>query len=155
MIMETGFLHLHNLIRWVILLLALVVLLRSISAMSSRRAFHSADRRLSLFLMIFADIQLLLGLALYFMKDWIGVLTRGGFMSNAYNRFYAMEHTLGMLLGILFIHLGYTAAKSKALSDSRKFKRVFWMTLIGLVCILITIPWPFREGVGRALFPGA
>ncbi len=153
--METGFLHLHNLIRWVILLLALAVLLRSLSAMGSRRPFRSADRRLALFLMIFADIQLLLGLSLYFMKDWIGVLTRGGFMANSYNRFFATEHALGMILGIVFIHLGYTAAKSKTLSDPRKFKKLFWMTLVGLICILITIPWPFREGIGRALFPGA
>ncbi|SRR5690606_10562339 len=153
--METGFLHLHNLVRWVILLLALAVLLRALSAMNSKRPFHGADRRLALFLLIFVDIQLLLGLALYFMKDWVGVLSRGGFMSNSYLRFFAVEHTIGMLLGLIFIHIGYSATKSKKLSDHGKFKKWFWMTLIGLICILITIPWPFRGEIGRALFPGA
>jgi hypothetical protein len=30
-----------------------------------------------------------------------------------------------------------------------KFRRSFWLFLFALIIILVTIPWPFRTGVGR------
>lgn len=151
--MATGMLHLHNFMRWLVLLFALWTIINSMSGMNGSKSFGKKDKRPALFLMISADIQLLLGLFLYFNKGWFDVLKSGGFMSNAAQRFWAMEHMVGMLIGIICIHIGYSAIK-KNISDAVKFKKLFWFTLIGLVVILITIPWPFREIVGRGLFPG-
>ncbi|HEY9176799.1 MAG TPA: hypothetical protein VIN07_03870, partial [Flavipsychrobacter sp.] len=67
--------------------------------------------------------------------------------------YWAMEHLLGMLIAIILIHIGYASVK-KDIPDAAKFKKVFWYTLIALIAILITIPWPFREIIGRPLFPG-
>lgn len=151
--MLTGIQHLHNIFRWFIIVFALWTLVRSFTGMSGGKAFTSNDKRPALLLMIFADLQLLLGLVLYVGKDWFKVLTSGGFMKLPAQRFWAMEHALGMLIAIVFIHIGYSAVK-KNIPDTAKFKKLFWCTLVALLVAAITIPWPFREIVGRPLFPG-
>ena len=151
--MEQGLLHLHNFLRWLVLLFALLVIIRSLGGMGGGKTFAAGDKRMALFLLISCDIQLLLGLALYFMKNWVTVLTSGGVMASKYNRFFAVEHLAGMLIAIILVHIGYSNIK-KDIPDSSKFKMLFWYTLIALVIICITIPWPFREIVGRPLFPG-
>jgi len=151
--MLTGLQHLHNFLRWFIIIFALWTIIKSMSGKSGGKAFTKSDKRPALLLMITADIQLALGVALYFGKGWWDVLTSGGFMKMPVQRFWAMEHMLGMLIGIICIHIGYSAIK-KNISDTSKFKKLFWFTLIGLPAILITIPWPFRADIGRGLFPG-
>jgi heme O synthase-like polyprenyltransferase len=67
--------------------------------------------------------------------------------------FFAIEHTVGMLLAIIFAHVAYAFAK-KTIDDTAKFKKIFIFSLLSLVAILASIPWPFRELIGRPLFPG-
>ncbi|MBA3828064.1 MAG: hypothetical protein H0X33_03925 [Taibaiella sp.] len=143
-------LFLHSLVRWIIMLLALAVLVQGISGMSSKKPFTSGARKSMLFLMISCDIQLLLGLVLFFVNGWGNVLAQGHAMDNKYNRFYTVEHSIGMLLAIVFIHIGYTATK-KRIDDNVKYKRIFWFTLLALVIILATVPWPGKEIVGRPM----
>lgn len=152
--MNQGLLHLHNFMRWVLLILALLTLVRSFSGMTSRKPFTSGVRKTSLFFMISCDVQLLLGLALYFMNGWFQLLSSGGeVMKNPAQRFFTMEHTAGMLIALVLVHVGYSASK-KDVPDLSKFKRLFWYTFIALLIILISIPWPFRELIGRPWFPG-
>ena len=54
----------------------------------------------------------------------------------------------GMLIAIVLITIGRGVAK-KSIPDAAKFKRSFWLFLIALVIILATVPWPFREGIGK------
>jgi hypothetical protein len=42
----------------------------------------------------------------------------------------------------------------KSVSDQTKFKKAFWFFLIALIFILATVPWPFRQIVGRPWVPG-
>ena len=152
--METGMLHLHNVVRWFIVLFAILTLAKGISGMSGNKPFKKADKRWALFLMICADIQLILGLYLYYVKNWLNVLTGGGAMANKTLRFWSVEHLAGMLIAIILIHLGYSAAKNVKLPDAMRYKRMFWYTLIAVIVIVATVPWPFREEVGRPWFPG-
>ena len=55
--MEQGILHLHNVLRWVILILLLLAIYRSLSP---RRPFTNGHRKLGLFLMISAYVMLAL-----------------------------------------------------------------------------------------------
>lgn len=152
--MLEGMQHLHNFMRWLVILFALWTLIKMASGMSGNRTFTKADKRPALFLMISADIQLLLGLFLYIKKGWLKVLTGGGLdMGDKVIRFWSIEHMFGMLVGIILIHIGYSAAK-KNIEDKAKFKKVFWFVFIGLLIILATIPWSFRGEVARGLFPG-
>ena len=151
--MERGLLDLHNFMRWVILVLALITIIRSLIGMNSGKIFTKGDRKTALFLMIATDIQMLLGLFLYFSKGWFNALTSGNVMSVAYNRFFAVEHLLGMIIALVLIHAGYAATK-RNIADASRYKKLFWYTLVALVVILISIPWPFREAVARPWFPG-
>ncbi|HTN47237.1 MAG TPA: hypothetical protein VL098_12885 [Flavipsychrobacter sp.] len=155
--MLTGLLHLHNLMRWVLIILMLVNIVKAAGGMSGNKAFTTGDKRNALFMMISADIQLLLGLALYFMGPWgiknIQNQGMGNVMKDATGRFFAIEHTMGMLIGIVLIHIGYAAVK-KNIADNAKFKKVFWFTLIAAIVMIASVPWPFREGMGRPWFPG-
>lgn len=150
--METGLLHLHNFMRWLVLLFALLTLVKGIGGMSGTKKFTANDKRSAMFLMICCDIQLLLGLALYFMNGWLGnLMNTPDAMKNTTIRFYSVEHAFGMLVAIILIHIGYAAVK-KDIPDKSKFSRMFWFTFIALIIIIVMIPWPWREMIGRPLF---
>lgn len=145
-------LYLHNYVRWFILLFAILVIVNGVLGMGGKRPFGKADKRNALLLMICCDIQLLLGLVLYFANGYFHTLVTGGseMMKNTFQRFYAMEHNVAMLIAIILIHIGYRTVKMN-ITDQAKFKRLFWFTLIALVIILVSIPWPFRADIGRPL----
>lgn len=142
--MDTGLLHLHNILRWVILLLLLVTFFQAV-------ARKSAIRSSSLWLMITAHIMLLIGLY-QVLNGRFGIL-KGlpegvSVMKDSFYRFYWVEHPLMMILAIVLI----TIARGKA--KVLNYKAVTWLLLIALLVILAAVPWPFREGIGRPLFPG-
>lgn len=143
---------LHSLLRWIILILLIAAIVKSYGGMVSRRPFSTADRKLGLFLMISAHSTLLLGLVLWLFGA-LGLETArdqgmGAVMKNAVLRYWVVEHFFGMLVAIVLITIGKGAAK-KNIPDGSKFRRSFWLFLLALVIILVTIPWPFRAGVGR------
>lgn len=154
--MYNGMLHLHSLLRWIILILLLVAIYRSFAGRHS--SFTTGHRKTGLFLMIAADIMLLVGLYQWFTGPWgLKSIQTNGFgnvMKNPGLRFFAVEHTIGMLVAIILIHMGYSYTK-KSVADSQKHKRVLLLYGLALLIILISIPWPFRAvGAGRSWLPG-
>jgi len=149
--------HAHNLLRWVVLILALLTIIKSLSGMSGKRPFTPGDRKVTLFFMIFMDIQLLIGLILYFTGTWgiknIQNQGMGNVMKDSVSRFFAIEHLTGMLIAIIFAHVAYAFAK-KNMDDKAKFKKIFLFSLLSFIVMMATIPWPFREAIARPLFPG-
>lgn len=150
-------LHLHSLLRWVTIILAVAAVIKSLSGLLGKRSFAGSDRKISLFFMISMDIQLLVGLVLYFTGAWgfqnISNNGMGNVMKDPAGRFYGMEHGVGMILAIVFAHIAFKATK-KSLGDEATFKKVFLFSVLSLVVMLAMIPWPGREAIGRALFPG-
>lgn len=155
--MESGFVHLHNLLRWVVLLFAILSLISGLRGMSGNRIFKQGDKRTAFFFMLSMDIQVVIGLALYFMKDYYKNFTEGNMgevMKNAIARFWSMEHLLGMIVALIIVHVGYAGTKGMR-PDAQKFRRLFWCTLFALLIIAISIPWPWRAaGIARPWFPG-
>ncbi len=150
--MYTGLLDLHSWLRWVILILAVIVIYRSGTGMAGRKPFTATDKKVGLFLMIAAHTTLLVGLYLWLTGPFglanIRNLGFGELMKERVYRYYAVEHITGMLIAIVLITIGRGAAK-KNIPDMAKHKRVFWFVLVALLIILATVPWPFREGIGR------
>ncbi len=146
---------LHNLLRWVILILLLVNIFRNFSAIN--KPFTAGDKKAGLWLMISAHITLVIGLYQWFTGPWgyqlIKNIGMSEVMKNDVYRFWAVEHIIGMLIAIILITIGKGVAR-KNLPDVIKHKRSAWLYTIALIIILITIPWPFREGIGRPLIPG-
>lgn len=149
--MNTGFLHLHSLLRWIALIALVVMIFRAYGGLVKGRTFSAADNRWSLITVISFHTQLLVGFALYFMNGWH---TKFGEMSVSTTRFFTIEHMFGMLVAIALVTVGRARAK-KTRTDSVKFKRHLWAFIGALLIVLISIPWPFLEnGVGRTWFPG-
>ncbi|HYC29015.1 MAG TPA: hypothetical protein VEB42_09365 [Chitinophagaceae bacterium] len=155
--MYNGLLHLHNLLRWVILLLLVIAIIKAFVGMSGNKPLTNGDKKVSLFLMIFSHIQLLIGLYQWLAGRY-GILNNSvpegvSVMKDTFYRFYMVEHPVGMLIAIILITIGRGQVK-KGISDVSKHKRMFWFYMIALIIILATVPWPFREIIARPLFPG-
>ena len=147
-------LQVHNILRWVILLLLILSIIQSLIGWLKHRELREGDAKLWLFTMISVHTTLLIGLILLLFGRY-GILSAGlpegvNLMQDKFYRFFWVEHPSGMLIATLLITLGRGQVK-KQITDPLKYKRAFWYFLISLVIIMATIPWPFREIVGRGL----
>ncbi len=143
---------LHNLLRWFILICGLWTVLNAISGLAGKKEFNSTANRSNFFFMLGMDIQLLIGLALYYTGEWFERLKHlGENMKDANLRFFTMEHEVIMILAWILVHVGRVSVK-KAATSSAKYKRCLIFFGITLVLILIAIPWPFRDIVMRPWF---
>ena len=105
---------------------------------------------INLFAMVVLHVQLLIGFALFFINERNRVQFSGDWISNASLRFYGLEHLIGMLIAIAIITFG--RKKAENLKNTRdKHRRVMISYGIGLIIILLSIPWPFRN-LGGAWF---
>jgi hypothetical protein len=146
--MYNGLLHLHNTLRWVIIITLLVVIVRLLMKKDALKA--------SKVLLISAHSTLVLGLYQYFFGS-VGfqlIKTAAGgmkdVMKDSFSRFWAVEHAFSMILAIAFITIGHVKYKK---SGKPNPSLVFFV--LALVLILLMTPWPFRVGIGRPWFPGA
>lgn len=147
-------LHLHSVGRWIVLLLLLIAIFNS--AVAGSRPYIKSDNRTGLFLTIFADLMLLIGIALWFLGPFgYKTIQQQGMsevMGNPTLRFYVVEHLVGMLIAIILLHIGKAQGR-KPIGDKAKHRRTVIYYAIALVIILISIPWPFREiGTGRGWY---
>ena len=148
--MNAFILSLHNIVRWVALILGIIAAVLAWTGWLKKREWQENDRRSGSFFAISTDVQLLLGLLLFL---FFSPLTRtalqdfGTAMSVANLRFFALEHPLYMIVAVVFAHLG-TALPRKASGSQEKFKTAaIWISLAVLL-ILLGTPW------GRPILPG-
>jgi len=143
---------LHNLIRWLVLLFGAWTLWSGLSGIMARRIYTGADNRASFLFTLSCDIQLLLGLILYYANSWFDRLKDlGNNMKDTYNRFFTLEHALLMIIAWILVHVGRVAVK-KATTPASKHKRTLLFFGLAIVLILVSIPWPFREVIARPLY---
>ena len=134
----------HSILRWILMLLLFASLIKSIQGLMSKRAFTGADNKISLFLMIAAHTQLVVGLVLYI--PWVSMDS-----SIPEVRFFKMEHLTMMLLAIALITIGRIRSK-KAADAHKKFRNLFIYNLLALILIILAIPWPCLSMVNRPWF---
>jgi uncharacterized membrane protein len=144
--METGMLHLHSVLRWVILVLLLGALYQAFTK-------NDSLKKSSLWLLISAHLMFVVGL--YQLIAGRYGITKGipegiELMKDKFYRFYWIEHPLMMFIAIALI----TVARGKAKKGA--YKNAGWLLLVALLLILAAIPWPFRDvvGQGRTWLPG-
>ncbi len=145
----------HNILRWAVLLFGLWTLLNALTGVLSKRSYTGTDNKVNLFFMISCDIQLSLGLILYFTGMWFEKVKigMGEVMKDPTERYFAVEHALMMIIAWLLVHIGRSMVK-RANNDALKYKRTLIYFGTALLIILLMIPWPFRpEGIARQLFP--
>lgn len=144
-------LNVHSWLRWLVIATCLWSLLRA--AMSSGRPWTPADARSARIFVTTLDVQMLLGLLLYFVLSPFTRQAMGDMaaaMKVAALRFFLVEHLFGMLVAIALAHIG--AAKiRKARTDAQRHRTVLIFFTLALIAIFASIPWPVMPA-GRPLF---
>lgn len=145
--MYSTVLFIHSWMRW----LALVAAVGTTLAALRRR--DAAAERWGLFAMTALDVQMLLGLLLYFavspnMREILAHF--GDAMKEPASRFWAVEHISAMFAAVITAHVGRVLARNAKTPDA---KRARLLVAFGLATVLMLagIPWPGRPG-GRPLF---
>ena len=122
----------HSGLRYVVLGLLLAAIYTAFTKKSEANAGYS---KVYLWAMIATHTQILLGLILYFWSPKVNF----SMMSEKLYRFYNVEHITGMLIAAVLITIGYRQAKNL------KHNKVLMYYGVGLLVILVSIPWPFRN----------
>ncbi len=132
----------HSYIRWVVLLAGIFAMVLPI--VNQKVTLTKKDKLPALFLMISCDIQLLIGLLLYFKYSGYGISAFnngvGAVMKNAELRKIAVEHLVLMLIALVLVHIGYSKIK-KTLEADKLMRTSLIYFGIALVLILAGIPW--------------
>ncbi len=152
--MQTGLLHLHSFLRWAIVLLFLIAIFKSLGA--GDKPFTRGHKTAGLLLMIFFDINVLVGLVQWFTGGFglklFQQMPMGDIMGAPVYRFFAVEHLAGMVIALALVHIGKSFAK-KNIPDRTKHRKTVLYYVIALIITLASVPWPFREvGQGRGWF---
>ena len=140
----------HNIVRWVVLILLILVVVRAFIGWFGKREWSEMDRKLGTYTTIGIDIQLRLGVLLYI---FFSPMTKTAFqdMSSAMQvndvRFFVFEHAMIMLLAVVSAHLGSMLPKRTDDSTAKYRRAAIWFTL-ALLLVLAGMPW------FRPLFPG-
>ncbi len=142
--MYTALLHLHSYWAYLVLIMIIIAVFNNLFGLTGKRTFENKDLRISLFTLIVAHIQLLIGIILFFvspMIQWFNDNTAvGDIMKNDQLRLYNLEHPLMMIVAIILITIGFSKHKKKETSKA-KFKTLFIFYLLALIFILAMLPW--------------
>lgn len=133
----------HSYVAYVVLAMLLLVFINAIRGWFGNKMFTlEKDYRVSLFGLILAHIQLLVGLILYFVSakglNTIQELGMGG-MDTA-SRLLAVEHPFVNILAVILITVGWSRHK-KFLEAKKKYKNIAIFYGLGLLFIVSRLPW--------------
>ncbi len=131
--------HLHDGIRYIILLLIVWSLFNAVIK-QSRGSFGSTDHNLYKWTKHIMEIQVIIGFVLYFYYSHYKGFSQ---MDIPIMRFRAVEHPFGMLLAIGLISIGFAKMK-RATEAVSKHKKILIFYGLGLLLIVLSIPWEFR-----------
>jgi uncharacterized protein involved in cysteine biosynthesis len=147
--MYTTILVLHSWLRWLALGAGLAA-----TVDAARSKSHVSDR-LGTILLSTLDLQVLLGLALYFFVSPNMAEIRAHFgesMKDPVARFWAVEHITTMFGAAIAAHVGRVLARKTADPNSRRMKLLICYG-IATVLMCLAVPWPGMRA-GRPLFRG-
>lgn len=133
----------HSHFIWVIFLMAAIAIIIPFINKNSQE-INKKQKLPALLFMITMDIQVLLGLLLYFVYSSYGLQAFDQGMSAVMKspdiRKIAVEHFTMMLIAFVLVHVGYSKIK-KADSAAKISKHSLVFFGIALIFILVSIPW--------------
>jgi glucan phosphoethanolaminetransferase (alkaline phosphatase superfamily) len=145
----------HNVLRWGVLIFGLYAITKAVLGLVKNQEYTKYHNLSAVLFVAFTHLQILIGLWLYFNRGYLDVLFSGNMgevMKNSALRFWTIEHFIGMLLSAVLIQICRSKSK-KAVTPRMKHKISLRFFVIGLIIIIASIPWPFRAGIGRDLWP--
>lgn len=139
--METGILHAHSGLRYLVIIFLLGALIRSIAGLAKQNNWGRWDELFSKLLIIFTHLQLILGLAFYFfVREYHTQFSNmSSVMGDGDLRFKVVEHGLTMLVAIVLITIGRSKSK-RAESHLKKHKLATIFYGIAFLLIILGTP---------------
>lgn len=141
----------HNVLRWVVLLAALLAIGNALRGWFGKQTWKESDRRFGVAFVGALDLQILLGLLLQFV---LSPLTKSAYanmsvaMKTPALRFFAVEHISMMIVAAVLAHVGSVMVKRAAPEAKYRTAAIFYG--LAILAILFGIPWarPLLPGLG-------
>ncbi|MCO6452114.1 MAG: hypothetical protein J5I90_15135 [Caldilineales bacterium] len=136
-------LTLHSLIRWLVLIFLIASFVDGLWGWFGKREWQKRDDQLGMLSTITLDVQVLLGLLLYFVLSPITTSSFSNFgqaMGNGDIRFFLVEHFVIMIIAVVVAHMGRSRAR-KAATALSKFRNAAIFYGVALLLVLAAIPW--------------
>jgi hypothetical protein len=138
-------LYLHSWLRWLVIFSALWTIGSAISALRRGGASSRGGRVSAKLFTGSLDLQILLGLLLYFL---LSPYTPNSFSAFAQSmkvsvlRYFAVEHPFVMVVAAIVAHVTMVRAR-KAPNERVRQRRILIGVGVAVLLILVGIPWPF------------
>ena len=143
-------LHSHNLLRWIVLALGALALVRAAQGLGGDRPYAAA-RRAGVLFMASLHLQVLLGLLLYMVSPFLRSAMRDMdvAMGDRTLRLFVVEHPMIMVAAAVLMTIGGIVAKNAA-NDAARHRKALVFIVITLLLLLWGIPWqrPLLPGLG-------
>jgi hypothetical protein len=142
----------HNIVRWLVLIAAVVAIVQAYVGWFGQKEWSKASNLSGVIYVSAVDLNVLLGLILYL---FLSPITQAAFadfgaaMKDSNLSFFAVEHIFGMVVALALVHVGRSLSKKATGAVKKHRAAAIWFTLSFLV-ILVTIPWfrPVWPGLG-------
>ena len=137
----------HSGWRYIVLILLVIAVIQAIAGWLGKKPYTEGNRKLNVFTLISAHIQLVFGLVLYFMNDWYKADS-----SVAIGRYWKMEHIGMMVLAIILITYGNARSKKTADAGPVRHRNIALYFGLALVLIVAAVIAMVKADPTRSLF---
>ena len=146
--MHPALLFAHNTLRWLILGVGVLAIVKAAQGLKGDRSYLPA-RRLGVIFMASLHAQLLTGLLLFVVSPLVlsAMSDMKATMADASARFFIAEHPTLMVIAVVVMTIGSIVAKNAA-DDAARHRKLLAFTAVTMLLLLVGIPWQ------RALLPG-
>ena len=136
----------HSGWRYLVFVLLIIAVINALSGWFGNKTYTEGNRKLNVFTLIGAHIQLVFGLILYFLSP----LTKGP-MGDALYRYWKVEHISMMIIAIILITVGN--AKSKKVDAAvSKHKTIAIFFGIALVLVVAAVFMMTKSDPSKSFF---
>ncbi len=147
--MYSFLLKFHSGFRYLVLLLLVLTIVQALAGWFGKKSYTETNRKLNLFGLIFAHVQLLVGLILYFYSPFVKLTEMAATMKDASLRYWTVEHLVMMIFAVVLITVGHSKSK-KATDAVQKHRTVAIFYGLALLVILVAIVQSGRPILGSA-----
>lgn len=151
--MHQTLLILHSINRYLVLISLVYAIIISWNGIRANKLFSRSSNTVRHLTATIAHIQLILGIALYCISPIVKFNTFEAATNDIVSEhtFFRFIHILLMIVAITIITLG-SAMTKRMDTDRSKFRNMLLWYSVGLLVILIAIPWPFSPLANRPFF---
>ena len=126
----------HSGLRWLILVIAVIAVLKSLVGLFAGTNYSRFDKIVAVAYVGMMHLQLLIGLVLYFFYSPFVTYN----MKDPVHRFWSVEHLVLMLFAVILAQIGRSISKKTRDAHVKfRFQSIFFG--MSLILMLLGIPW--------------